>query len=152
MFPKIKKFISEYKRIKYLAYHDALTGLLNRNWLHYNALNITHKYVYFIDINDLKKVNKSGHTSGDNHIKKIVNHILDLTCENDIFVRYAGDEFLLFSDRKNVIETNGLFSVGCSVYNNKHSEISIRLADQIMIVSKIEYKFKIKFVDKFLLR
>lgn len=106
MFSRIKK----YRRLKYLAYHDSMTGLLNRNWLMDN-LNILRKskYVYFIDINNLHNINKKGHHFGDLHIKKV---IADINCEN--LIRYAGDEFILFSDKNNLIETNKLYSVGKS--------------------------------------
>ena len=63
------KIIKHWKELKYLAYHDSLTGLLNRNWLYKNIDQINTKYVYFIDINDLHKVNENGHTFGDEYIK-----------------------------------------------------------------------------------
>ena len=55
MLSRIKRIFTEYKEIKYLAYHDSLTGLLNRNWLYKNIDFIDHKYVYFIDINGDRK-------------------------------------------------------------------------------------------------
>jgi len=73
--------------LKYLAYHDSLTGLLNRNWLYKNIDQIKAKYVYFIDINDLHKVNEKGHTFGDEYIKKVIATIK----HNGTLLRYAGD-------------------------------------------------------------
>ncbi len=127
------RFIKQYKKIKWLAYHDSLTGLLNRNWLYENINSITFKYVYFIDINDLKKVNETGHTFGDKFIKDVVNSIkLEKT---DILIRYAGDEFILLSNRLNVVETNQLFSVGYSEI--KESLITaINVSDSCMLKSK----------------
>ena len=75
MFSKIKRKYTGYKELKYLAYHDVLTGLLNRNWLWRNLNTIMHKYVYFIDINNLKEINKRGHTEGDKHIKNVISKI-----------------------------------------------------------------------------
>jgi len=133
------KYFREIKKLKRLAYHDSLTGLLNRNWLYKNINKINKNYVYFIDINDLKVVNKNGHTSGDKHIKNIVNLI---TVEkNDILIRYAGDEFILFSDTKNLIKTNSLFSVGVCLVSDSIIE-SINAADENMIKNKKRWKLK----------
>jgi len=143
MFSRIRKFLSEYNRIKYLAYHDMLTGLLNRNWLYENKTKISTKYVYFIDINDLKDYNDSrGHTYGDLHIVNVVTSIKMRISNNkdNILIRYAGDEFILFSNIKNLITGNTLYSVGSSMIFNKDIEHSIRIADNEMIKSKKLYK------------
>lgn len=129
------KIIKHWKELKYLAYHDSLTGLLNRNWLFKNIDQINAKYVYFIDINDLHKVNENGHTFGDEYIKKAISTIK----HKGTLVRYAGDEFILFSDFENEVETNKYFSVGCSVVS-KSIEDSIKDSDLKMIASKKFYK------------
>lgn len=135
MFSRIKRIYREYKELKYLAYHDSLTGLLNRNWLYKNIDQINAKYVYFIDINDLHKINETGHSFGDEYIKKAIatiNH-------NGILLRYAGDEFILFSDYKNEVITNEYFSVGfCNI--NENIIKSINKADTEMIKSKRYFK------------
>lgn len=130
------KFIKEYKELRYLAYHDSLTKLYNRNWLYKNIDKIRRKYVYFIDINDLHEINKAGHTFGDKHIIKCVYAII--TAKNDYLIRYAGDEFILITDSSE-IETNELFSVGkCEVNNCLDS--AINLADAEMLKSKSLWK------------
>ena len=131
------KIIKHWKELKYLAYHDSLTGLLNRNWLYKNIDQIKAKYVYFIDINDLHKVNENGHTFGDEYIKEAIATIK----HKGILLRYAGDEFILFSDVENEIETNKYFSVGCSVVS-KSIEDSIKDSDSKMIASKKLYKIR----------
>lgn len=139
MFSRIKKIFKEYKELKYLAYHDSLTGLLNRNWLFKNYDKINTKYIYFIDINNLRKINEKGHTQGDKHIQKIVNLIfIDYS---EIFVRYAGDEFILFTNDKNKLKTNELFSVGFSE-NSESVLSSINFADLDMINQKFNWKQK----------
>ena len=129
------KIIKHCKELKYLAYHDTLTGLLNRNWLYKNINEIKAKYVYFIDINDLHKVNENGHTFGDKYIKEAIATIK----HKGTLVRYAGDEFILFSDFENEVETNKYFSVGCSIVS-KSIEDSIKDSDSKMIASKKLYK------------
>lgn len=139
MFSRIMRAYREYQELKYLAYHDALTGLLNRNWLYKNLDKIRTKYVYFIDINDLHTINENGHTFGDAYIKMVVGTLIAQTNSDDTLIRYAGDEFLLFSDYENRIETNPLFTVGCSSIITC-VQIAIQEADWKMIENKRLYK------------
>jgi len=135
MFSRIKRIYTEYKELRYLAYHDSLTGLLNRNWLYKNIDQIKTKYVYFIDINDLHKVNENGHTFGDEYIKKVIATIK----HNGTLLRYAGDEFILFSDFENEIYTNEYFSVGISIVDESLIK-AINTADIKMLQSKSSWK------------
>ena len=137
-------FFRTFSELKYLAYYDSLTGILNRNWLYKNLNNIHYKYVYFIDIINLREVNKLGHSSGDEYIKLVVQLISSVLKENDIFVRYAGDEFIVFSNTENLIQTDKFITVGstnCSFagyinrYNNNLS--CIQEADSNMIKQKL---------------
>ncbi|MFA5174765.1 MAG: diguanylate cyclase, partial [Candidatus Pacearchaeota archaeon] len=94
--------------LEYLAYHDILTGIYNRNWLYEHMYCSKYKYVYFFDINDLREINdKKGHIAGDRFIKKIIDNIDKK--ENEILIRYAGDEFILLSNRINALKTNKFF-------------------------------------------
>ena len=135
MFFRLRRIFTEHKELKYLAYHDSLTGLLNRNWLYKNIDKIKAKYVYFIDINDLHKVNENGHTFGDEYIKKSIATIK----HNGTLLRYAGDEFILFSNYENEVNTNKYFSVGISKVNKCLLE-AINLADTEMLKSKSLWK------------
>jgi GGDEF domain-containing protein len=136
MFSRVKrlfKILKDNKELSYLAYHDPLTDLLNRNWLYKNITKIDKKFVYFLDINNLHEINKNGHTTGDEHIKMCVKSI-NLN-KDDIFIRYAGDEFIIFSDKADLIKCNKLFSVGVSL-NNGDLNNSINLADKNMLENK----------------
>lgn len=139
MFSRIRNIIKEYKKIKYLAYHDSLTGLLNRNWLYENINDINYIYVYFIDINNLHEINKQGHTIGDEYIKNIVSGLVN----KGLLVRYAGDEFILFSNFENIIQNNNLYSVGYSkVYKEVFNNVlmAINEADINMLKNKTKNK------------
>lgn len=133
MFLKLYKIIKEHKELKYLAYHDSLTGLLNRNWLYKNLDNIVADFVFFIDINDLHEVNKKGHTFGDMYIKDVVASIKLIG--KDLLVRYAGDEFLLFTSDIDRIKSNKNFSVGCCEMKKDVLQ-AINIADRNMIMEK----------------
>lgn len=133
-------FFKKIKRWKFLAFHDALTKLLNRNWFYENKKFIKTKYVYFIDINNLHKINKDGHAYGDEHIKRIIKQIQDIPLfKEEKLIRYAGDEFLLFSNRLNLLSTNEFISVGFSVIEDDVNE-AINVADKEMLRSKKERK------------
>lgn len=121
MFSRIKKSIREYKEVKHLAYHDALTGLLNRNWMIKNVkeCNTGHiegehvNYVYFLDINNLHEINKRGHYIGDTYIKHIVQDIKIKLDPKDVLVRYGGDEFIVFTKTKKNLDSD-LYTYGVS--------------------------------------
>ncbi|MDK2950895.1 MAG: hypothetical protein PWQ77_560 [Kosmotogales bacterium] len=88
--------------IKYLSYHDSLTGLLNRTFLskEYNSIDRFKKLpmsVILGDINGLKVINDAfGHSFGDKLLKKF-SDIFNNCCRNtDIIIRFGGDEFLFF--------------------------------------------------------
>ena len=140
-------FFKKYKKLKWLAYHDSLTGLLNRNWLYENMHTIKQGYVYFIDINDLKEVNKKGHTYGDQYIIDVINEISSyIDSKNDIFIRYAGDEFILFTDSVQ-LNTCKLYSVGeaevspgHTIFGNLGIRNAINFADSNMIINKEKFK------------
>lgn len=136
MLSRIRNIINIRNELKYLAYHDSLTGLLNRNWLYKNIHKINRKYIYFIDINNLHEINKGGHIAGDNYIKYVVadiNKVIDI--RHDILMRYAGDEFILFSNNQNVINTNKLYAVGYSE-NKNNLMCAINDADIDMLKNK----------------
>ncbi|MEO2073980.1 MAG: EAL domain-containing protein [Bacillus sp. (in: firmicutes)] len=93
--------------IEYQAYHDPLTGLLNRRYVlekltpfiqraNETGENIS---VLFIDLDRFKQVNDSfGHSKGDEILKTVTSRIKSClpTNENTIITRQGGDEFIIF--------------------------------------------------------
>lgn len=114
MFSRITKFFNEFKEIKYLAYHDALTGLYNRHFLYKKVEINKYKYIYFIDLNNLKEINKRGHSFGDAYIKRNIFQIKHLINNDDIFCRYAGDEFIVLSNFNDLLYNTRYYTVGCA--------------------------------------
>jgi len=91
------------KEIAYLAEHDALTRLINRNalmrilseWLADDAKNGLTA-ILFIDLDRFKEVNDAlGHTVGDELIKRVARRIKKLAPNEAVLARSGGDEFLL---------------------------------------------------------
>ena len=89
------------ERIKYLSYHDQLTGLKNRRFLDqklkdYDSLEYYPLMIVMCDVNGLKSVNdKYGHQEGDqlliNVAKALNNHFENL----GVIARQSGDEFVI---------------------------------------------------------
>lgn len=95
--------LKEYEhKLKYLAYHDQLTGLENRFALnerlsHLISQNSNEKYaLLYIDIDDFKYVNDSmGHKFGDMLLVKICQRLLESRLPNSTVYRIGGDEFIV---------------------------------------------------------
>jgi diguanylate cyclase (GGDEF)-like protein/PAS domain S-box-containing protein/putative nucleotidyltransferase with HDIG domain len=88
-------------KIKYMTFHDQLTGLYNRHYIEdLHLFEEKGKYpisIIIADLNDLKLINDSwGHQKGDEIIKKAAEIISSSCREEDIIARIGGDEFLVF--------------------------------------------------------
>ncbi|HKL41565.1 MAG TPA: HD domain-containing phosphohydrolase [Clostridia bacterium] len=89
------------KQIKYLSFHDALTGLYNRRYLVESMKRLDVKRnlplsIILLDVNGLKLTNDAfGHEAGDQLLIK-VSKILKTVCRaDDIIGRIGGDEFII---------------------------------------------------------
>ncbi len=92
------------KLIKHQAFHDALTGLANRNLFNHHlaeALDKAHESqtkfaVIFFDLDRFKTINDSlGHAIGDLLLRSVVERLLNCLREEDLLARWGGDEFTL---------------------------------------------------------
>ncbi|HYD96653.1 MAG TPA: EAL domain-containing protein [Noviherbaspirillum sp.] len=92
------------ERIRYMADHDALTGLPNRALLQdrlQQALAHAHRSntkvaVLFIDLDYFKHINDSlGHQVGDGLLKMVASRLTGCVREGDSVARLGGDEFVL---------------------------------------------------------
>lgn len=88
--------------IKYLSYHDALTGLYNRRFYD-EAINKlsddNHLPITIIvgDVDNLKMINDTlGHAKGDELLQKSALILKESCRSDDIIIRLGGDEFVIF--------------------------------------------------------
>ncbi len=91
-------------RIEFLALHDTLTQLPNRNYLKERLESITalarrHQgamAVLFIDLDNFKTVNDSlGHHVGDDLLREVARRIAATVRDSDLVSRLGGDEFVV---------------------------------------------------------
>ena len=91
-------------RIEFLALHDTLTQLPNRNYLKERLESITalarrHQgamAVLFLDLDNFKTVNDSlGHHVGDELLREVARRIAETVRDSDVVSRLGGDEFVV---------------------------------------------------------
>ena len=95
---KNKMILEQSEKLNYIANHDPLTGLWNRNYLNewkenfYARGSGRQAAVFIIDIDYFKDYNDAfGHVAGDQCLKKVASALLEL---NPALFRFGGEEFL----------------------------------------------------------
>lgn len=89
------------KQLKYLSFHDKLTGLYNRAFFEEELKRMDTKRqlpLCFImgDINSLKLINDAfGHRRGDKLLVKMARLLKKCCRKEDIIARWGGDEFVI---------------------------------------------------------
>ena len=100
----ITKLVETQEKLNYLAKHDALTGILNRNSLYTNltymmSLSKREKRQFamlFLDLDHFKNINDTlGHEIGDFLLKEVVQRVQPNIRQEDLFARVGGDEFVI---------------------------------------------------------
>jgi diguanylate cyclase (GGDEF)-like protein len=104
--------------LRHQALHDPLTGLPNRLFVDQKVYQFletarsrgTPIAVFFIDLDDFKKVNDTlGHSVGDELLRAVADRLSSAVRESDTVGRLGGDEFVVLSegpftgDRLNVV-------------------------------------------------
>ena len=96
--------VTAHEKLKFLAYHDPLTGILNRRVLESILTREFHRArrydsslsLVFLDIDYFKKINDQyGHDAGDQVLIHLAQGMTGMVRNSDVVARYAGDEFII---------------------------------------------------------
>ncbi|SMB31231.1 Sensory box/GGDEF family protein (fragment) [Sterolibacterium denitrificans] len=130
------------EQINYLAYHDALTGLPNRQ-LAKDRLDHAVAYasreksgvgVLHLDLDHFKAINDTlGHPVGDGLIKKIADTLRDCVRTTDTIARLGGDEFLIIL--ANVIDPEIISTIATKVQETLGTTFKVQGHDLTTSVS-----------------
>ena len=89
-------------RIRFLAHHDALTGLANRTFFGLRVDDEIDKAkrsggllaFHYIDLDRFKEVNDTrGHSAGDEVLKETARRLEEIAAPSSVIARLGGDEF-----------------------------------------------------------
>jgi len=89
------------ERIRYMSFHDSLTGLYNRAYLEKETERVDTKRqlplsIVIADLNGLKLINDTyGHETGDQLLKTAADILRSACRTEDIIARWGGDEFTI---------------------------------------------------------
>jgi len=92
------------QRLQWEARHDPLTGLANRRTLQEQLQRVADeldnrcRYVYFLDLDDFRRVNDAlGHSAGDELLRTLATRLSALAQPADLVARFGGDELVVVS-------------------------------------------------------
>lgn len=155
-----------YKKVKYNANYDALTGIFNRRKAieDINKLRSSLKgckenyYITMIDIDNFKKINDVyGHVIGDKVLFMVANTIKKSIEEDDIVGRYGGEEFIVIvkdgncsfkSKVENIRKNIELLNIECS--NEKYIKVTASIGVKRLDVNIKSLEENIALADQLL--
>ncbi len=151
----------EMEKLKERAMKDPLTGAYNRSAgeeilekLCAASLRGRKVAIIFIDLDDLKAINdRFGHDIGDSYLKQFVKTFVENSREEDIIIRWGGDEFVIALSganretahmvmRRVAEKFKGKFSYGITVMPDETVDLyeAIKFADEKMYKMKKQKK------------
>ncbi|MEU1208238.1 EAL domain-containing protein [Nocardia sp. NPDC005825] len=115
LFAQLQARVVAEERLRYIAMHDDLTGLVNRRALlehmedRLRAGNAGPVATFFLDLDRLKALNDFlGHTAGDNFIRSLSTRLRENLDPADMIARLGGDEFVIVPAKPMDAESAGV--------------------------------------------
>ena len=122
------------EKIRYISYHDSVTGLYNRNYMEEKIKELdTDKNlpvgIIMADINGLKMINDAyGHERGDEILLKTADLLRNCLHRRDILARWAGDEFIILMPQTGKEEAQKIIDqITDSTKNTKDQKVPLSL-------------------------
>ncbi len=125
--------VTAHEKLKFLAFHDPLTELLNRRVMESvlkREFSRSKRFervlsLIFIDLDDFKMINDTyGHDAGDAILKYVAEKLVKLTRETDVVSRYAGDEFVVILPETELNKANNLLKRIQNYFKNNPIEFN----------------------------
>jgi diguanylate cyclase (GGDEF)-like protein/PAS domain S-box-containing protein len=124
----------EAARVLYLAEHDSLTGLLNRNKLHQLlSANLTRQgaaetAVLMLDLDKFKHINDTlGHASGDSVLRGVAQTLRETAGPDAAIARLGGDEFVIVLHAEAALDSaKGLAERLCDAFRETLFAVGVR--------------------------
>lgn len=116
------------EKIRYLSFHDSLTGLYNRAYLDEEMKRLDTERqlpisIIMGDLNGLKLVNDIyGHKTGDEMIFWAANILKEVCRQEDIIARLGGDEFVILLPKTREEKARSI----CRRIKNKSKSVSVK--------------------------
>ncbi len=135
------------KELKYLSFHDSMTGLYNRTFMEEELKRLDTERqlplsVVMGDMNGLKIINDSyGHQKGDELLCKIASILKSNFRREDIISRWGGDEFLILLPKTSIKDTDSIIhriKSDCKQKSTPDIPLSISLGVAVKVSSKQE--------------
>ena len=165
-----------YYKTRKKAFIDPLTKIYNRQYLaeFLETTSLQNYYLMMIDLDNFKLINDNfGHDVGDDVLVSVVNAIKSNIRQEDILIRFGGEEFILLVDKKeskesikvaerirkavmnSIIEShdnqiNMTVSIGVNPfpYSAKNIEEALKIADEQLYIAKSSGRNRVEIFDE----
>lgn len=165
-----------YYKTRKKAFIDPLTKIYNRQYLSefLETTSLQNYYLMMIDLDNFKLINDNfGHDVGDDVLVSVVNEIKSNIRQEDILIRFGGEEFILLVDKKeskesikvaerirkavmnSIIEShdnqiNMTVSIGVNPfpYSAKNIEEALKIADEQLYIAKSSGRNRVEIFDE----
>jgi len=144
------------ENIRFLSYHDQLTGLYNRYMFEeeLSRLNVPRNLplsVVMADVNGLKLVNDCfGHTKGDELLKSFSGILKKTFREDDLICRVGGDEFIIILPKTSSEVAEQLIErieIACHSYHYLNVSLSAAFGSATKLNSEDSIKVALKSAE-----